>query len=64
MPANNKHITSQQSQPPAPQLLPGQAEFHQHIREQARMGLCTLLEGVMREELQALLGAEWGEHTP
>lgn len=65
MPANNKHITPQQSQRSTsqPQLLPGQVEFHQHIRQQARMGLRILLEGVMREELQALLGAEWGEHT-
>jgi putative transposase len=64
--SNKKHTTPQQPQPPAsqPQLLPGQAEFHQRIRELARVGLRALLESVMREELQALLSAGWGEHTP
>ena len=64
--SNKKHTTPQQPQPPAsqPQLLPGQAEFHQRIRELARVGLRALLESVMREELQALLEAGWGEHTP
>jgi putative transposase len=63
--SNKKHTTPQQSQPLAAQsqLLPGQAEFHQRIRELARMGLRALLESVMQEELQALLGAAWGEHT-
>ncbi len=66
MPASNKkHTTPQQSQPPAsqPQELPGQAEFQQRIRELARMGLRALLERVMQEELLALLGTAWGEHT-
>ncbi len=64
MPVKNKHTTSQQSPTVAPQGLPGQSEFYQRIREQARIGLRTLLEGVMQEELQALLRAAWGEITP
>jgi transposase-like protein len=63
--SNKKHTTPQQSQSLAAQLqlLPGQAEFHQRLKELARMGLRALLESVMQEELQALLGAAWGEHT-
>ncbi len=62
--SNKKHTTPQQSPVQPPQPLPAQAEFYQHLREQARVGLRALLEGVMQEELQALLAAEWGEHTP
>jgi transposase-like protein len=64
MPVSNKKlITSQQDGPLSAQPLPDPSEFHQHIREQARVGLRVLLESVMQEELQALLGAAWGEHT-
>lgn len=62
--SNKKHTTSGQSPAVAPQPLPEQTEFYQRIREQARIGLRTLLEAVMQEELQALLGASWGEITP
>ena len=64
--SNKKHTTPQQPQPPAsqPQLLPGQAEFHQRIRELARVGLRALLESVMREELQALLCGWVGRTYP
>ncbi len=64
MPVKNKHTTSGQSPAVASQPLPEQTEFYQHIRQQARIGLRTLLEGVMQEELKALLGASWGEITP
>ncbi len=37
MPVKNKHTTSQQSPAVAPLPLPGQIEFYQRIREQARM---------------------------
>jgi transposase-like protein len=63
MPVNNKHTTSGQTQVRPPLLLPGQAEFGQHLKELARSGLRILLEDVMNEELTALLGASWGEHT-
>ncbi len=62
--SNKKHTIPQQSPVLPPQPLPGQAEFYQHLKEQARVGLRALLEGVMREELQALIQASWGEHTP
>src|SRR5215210_8304610 len=76
MPVKNKLTTSGQPaaipplapvqpQPlPLPLPVPDQAEFQQHLKAQARMGLRVLLEGIMQEELQALLGASWGEHTP
>jgi putative transposase len=64
MPVSNKKLTTPQQDGPLPaQTLPGQAEFHRHLKEQARLGLRVLLERVMQEELQALLGAAWGEHT-
>jgi hypothetical protein len=63
MPVNNRHTTPGQTQPRPPLLLPGQAEFGQHLKELARSGLRILLEDVMNEELTALLGANWGEHT-
>ncbi len=48
---------------PAPSL-PDQQEFHQHLRELARGAIRTLLEGEMREELDALIGVDWGESNP
>lgn len=48
---NATDSTSVQSAPP----LPDQQEFHQHLHELARSAIRTLLEGVMREELDALL---------
>lgn len=62
--SNKKHTTSGQSPAVPPLPLPEQSEFYQHIRAQARIGLRVLLERVMQEELQALLGASWGEITP
>ena len=44
--------------------LPGQQEFRQHLRELARSGIRLLLEAVMREELDALIGVGWGESSP
>lgn len=37
--------------------------FHQHLREQIRRAVQTVLEEVMREELTQFLGAAWGECT-
>jgi putative transposase len=48
---------------PAPGL-PSQQEFQQHLRELARRGIRIVLEGVMREELDALIGVGWGESSP
>jgi transposase-like protein len=36
----------------------------QYLRELARGALRVVLEGVMREELDALIGVGWGESSP
>jgi putative transposase len=51
---------SEQSSP----LLPEQQEFHQHLRALAQSAVRTVLELVMREELDAFIGAAWGECSP
>ncbi len=43
--------------------LPEQQQFQQHLRELARAGIRIMLEGVMREELDALIGVAWGESS-
>jgi putative transposase len=52
--------TSESSSPP----LPDQQEFHQHLRILAQGAVRTVIEFVMREELDAVIGAAWGECTP
>jgi putative transposase len=44
--------------------LPEQQVFYQHLRELARGAIRVVLEGVMREELDALIGVGWGESSP
>src|SRR6266700_8099134 len=44
--------------------LPNQQTFQQYLRELARGALRVVLEGVMREELDALIGVGWGESRP
>src|SRR5215469_17515110 len=44
--------------------LPEQQEFHQHLRALAQSAVRTVLELVMREELDAFIGAAWGECNP
>ena len=44
--------------------LPEQQEFHQHLRALAQSAVRTVLELVMREELDAFIGAAWGECSP
>ena len=44
--------------------LPEQQEFRQHLRELARAGIRIVLEGVMREELDAALRCEVGREQP
>src|SRR3989440_1501142 len=58
--AENALSTSEASSLP----LPEQQEFHQHLRALASSAVRTVLELVMREELDAFLGAAWGECTP
>src|SRR5712692_10255268 len=52
--------TQEQTVPP----LPEQQTFQQYLRELARSGIRVVLEGVMREELDALIGVGWGERSP
>ena len=47
----------------APALL-RQRAFHHHLRELARGAIRVVLEGVMREELDALIGVGWGVSSP
>jgi putative transposase len=51
------------SEPSSP-LLPEQQAFHQHLRALAQRAVRTVVELVMREELDAFIGAAWGEHNP
>ncbi len=52
--------TSEPSFPPVPE----QQEFHQHLRALAQSAVRTVIELVMREELDAFIGAAWGECNP
>lgn len=58
--AQTKHQASESSlsQPLAPEA------FHQYLRAQIRDATRTVMEEVMREELERFVGAAWGEHTP
>ncbi len=44
--------------------LPDQQTFRQHLRELARSAIRVVLEDVMREELDTLIGVGWGESSP
>jgi putative transposase len=44
--------------------LPDQQHFQQYLRELARGAIRVVLEGVMREELDALIGVGWGVSSP
>jgi putative transposase len=43
------------------QPLPEQQAFQQHLRALAQSAVRTVLELVMREEIEAFIGAAWGE---
>jgi putative transposase len=43
---------------------PEQQAFHEHLRALAQSAVRTVLELVMREELDAFIGAAWGECSP
>jgi putative transposase len=49
---------------PSPPLLPSQQEFHAYLRSLAQSAVRTVIEAVMREELDAFIGAAWGECNP
>jgi putative transposase len=44
--------------------LPEQHQCHQHLRTLAQSAVRTVIELVMREELDAFIGAAWGESSP
>ncbi len=44
--------------------LPTQQEFQQHLRTLAQSAVRTVIELVMREELDAFIGAAWGKCSP
>jgi len=68
MPVPKKKRTTSTANPPPPDALsltmPGQQEFHQHLRTLAQNAVKQVIECVMLEELEALLAASWGECTP
>ena len=68
MPVSKKKRTTPENAPSMseqPSLrMPEQQEFHQHLRALAQSAVRTVLEIVMREELDAFIGAAWGECSP
>jgi putative transposase len=57
---NPSNSTQEQPVPP----LPDQQEFHHYLRTLAQSAVRTVIEAVMREELEAFIGAAWGECSP
>jgi putative transposase len=48
---------------PSSPVLPDQQLFHQYLRTLAQSAVRVVIETVMREELEAFIGAAWGEHN-
>ncbi len=44
--------------------MPDAQEFRHHLRSLAVSAMRSVIEEVMREELEQCLGAAWGEYTP
>jgi putative transposase len=65
--SKNQRITStpvpSTADPPSP-VLPEQQVFHQYLRALAQSAVRTVIEAVMHEELDAFIGAAWGECSP
>jgi putative transposase len=68
MPVSKKKRTTSQTPPSKSESsshpLPEQQEFQQHLRTLAQSAVRTVIELVMREELDAFIGAAWGECSP
>jgi len=64
--SKNKRSTStpepSTSEPSSP-VLPDQQLFHQYLRTLAQSIVRVVIETVMHEELEAFIGAAWGEHN-
>jgi putative transposase len=52
------------TQEPVTPPMPDQQTFQHYLRELARRAIRVVLEGVMCEELDALIGVGWGESSP
>ena len=66
VPGKKKNTTphSPDSTPVQPRpVLPDQQQFQQHLRDLARAAIRVVLEDVMREELDAIIGVGWGESS-
>jgi putative transposase len=68
MPVSKKKGTTSPppaSTPESPELrLPDQQAFHQYLRALTQNAVRTVIEAVMIEELDAFIGAAWGECSP
>ena len=68
MPVPKKKRTTSTTPPSPPDptslVVPNPQEFHQHLRALAQSAVKQVIEIVMIEELDALIGAAWGECSP
>src|SRR5438128_1590371 len=68
MPVAKKKRTTSTPDPstsdPSSPLVPKQQVFHQYLRALAQSAVRVVIETVMREELDAFIGAAWGECSP
>ena len=68
MPVSKKKRTTSTATPPPSEptsfVVPDQQEFHQHLRALAQGVVKQVIETVMIEELDAFIGAAWGECSP
>ncbi len=68
MPVPKKERTTSTPEPstsePSTPVLPDQQAFHQYLRTLAQSAVRVVIETVMREELDAFIGAAWGECSP
>jgi putative transposase len=68
MPVSKKKRTTATAEPsmsdPSTPELPEQHVFHQHLQHLAQSAVRIVIEAVMCEELDAFIGAAWGERSP
>src|SRR5207245_883715 len=68
MPVSKKKRTTPTPDPstsdPSSPVLPDQQIFNQYLRTLAQRSVRTVIETVMREELDQFIGAAWGECSP
>ncbi len=68
MPVSKKKGTTSPPTASTPQSsslsMPDQQAFHQYLRVLAQSAVRTVIEAVMIEELDAFIGAAWGECSP